>query len=80
MYVWVSAALRAPSAAIRISASRSRAPSTKRARSGRQTAPPDAAKKLIDKLLASGQLKPSFLVRVLHRGQMELFEQGFAAL
>src|SRR5262249_16857634 len=28
----------------------------------------------------SGQLKASFLIRVLQQGQMELFEQGFAAL
>ena len=39
-----------------------------------------SAKKLIEKLRASGQLRASFLIRVLNQGQMELFEHGFAAL
>ena len=38
------------------------------------------AKKLIEKLHASGQLRASFLIRVLNQGQMELFEHAFAAL
>jgi uncharacterized protein (DUF2336 family) len=42
--------------------------------------PEISAKKLIEKLRASGQLRASFLIRVLNQGQMELFEHGFAAL
>ena len=38
------------------------------------------AKKLVDKLHASGQLRASFLIRVLNQGQMELFECAFATL
>jgi uncharacterized protein (DUF2336 family) len=36
--------------------------------------------KLIDKLAAAGQLKAGFLLRVLHQGQMELFELAFAKM
>jgi uncharacterized protein (DUF2336 family) len=39
-----------------------------------------SAEKLIAKLLAAGQLRPSFLIRVLNQGQMDLFEHGFSAL
>ena len=39
-----------------------------------------SAAKLVAKLAASGQLRSSFLIRVLHQGQMELFDYGFAAL
>ena len=39
-----------------------------------------SAKKLIAKLSAAGSLGPSFLIRVLHQGEMELFEHGFSAL
>ena len=42
--------------------------------------PETSAKKLIDKLFNSGQLRASFLIRVLHQGQMDLFDHGFAAL
>ncbi|HXJ02372.1 MAG TPA: DUF2336 domain-containing protein [Micropepsaceae bacterium] len=38
------------------------------------------ARKLVEKLHASGQLRASFLIRVLNQGQMELFEYAFAAL
>ena len=38
------------------------------------------AAKLVAKLLASGDLKPSFLIRALHQGQLDTFEHGFAAL
>ena len=38
------------------------------------------AQKLVDKLHASGQLRASFLIRVLNQGQMELFECAFAKL
>jgi len=38
------------------------------------------AKKLVEKLHTSGQLRSSFLIRVLNQGQMELFDYAFAAL
>jgi uncharacterized protein (DUF2336 family) len=38
------------------------------------------ARKLVEKLHHSGQLRASFLIRVLNQGQMELFEYAFAAL
>ena len=38
------------------------------------------ARKLVEKLHASGQLRASFLIRVLNQGQMELFEYAFAVL
>ena len=39
-----------------------------------------SARKLIDKLASSGQLKVSYLIRVLREGQMELFDHAFATL
>ena len=39
-----------------------------------------SARKLIDKLASSGQLRASYLIRVLRDGQMELFDHGFATL
>lgn len=39
-----------------------------------------SAHKLIDKLAASGQLKASFLMRVLGQGQVDLFDLGFSRL
>jgi uncharacterized protein (DUF2336 family) len=42
--------------------------------------PPESAGKLIDKLAASGQLKASFLMRVLSQGQVDLFDLAFARL
>jgi hypothetical protein len=42
--------------------------------------PADSAQKLIDKLAASGQLKASFLMRVLSQGQVDLFDLAFARL
>jgi uncharacterized protein (DUF2336 family) len=42
--------------------------------------PAQSAQKLIDKLAASGQLKPGFLLRVLHQGQIDLFDLAFAKL
>ena len=38
------------------------------------------AVKLVAKLAQGGQLRASFLIRVLHQGQMDLFEHGFAKL
>jgi len=40
----------------------------------------DGGRKLIDKLAAAGQLKAGFLLRVLHQGQIELFELAFAKM
>jgi len=42
--------------------------------------PGESAQKLIDKLAASGQLKAGFLLRVLHQGQIDLFDLAFAKL
>jgi uncharacterized protein (DUF2336 family) len=42
--------------------------------------PGEGAQKLVDKLAASGQLKAGFLLRVLHQGQIDLFDLGFAKL
>jgi uncharacterized protein (DUF2336 family) len=42
--------------------------------------PEDSAHKLIEKLAASGQLKASFLMRVLNQGQVDLFDLAFAEL
>ncbi len=36
--------------------------------------------KLVDKLAAAGQLRAGFLLRVLHQGQLDLFELAFAKL
>jgi uncharacterized protein (DUF2336 family) len=38
----------------------------------------ETARKLVDKLHASGQLKAGFLLRVLHQNQIELFDFAFA--
>lgn len=40
----------------------------------------ESARKLVDKLYAGGQLKAGFLLRVLHQGQMDMFETAFAKL
>jgi len=42
--------------------------------------PTEGAQKLIDKLAGAGQLKPGFLLRVLHQGQADLFDLAFARL
>ena len=47
---------------------------------GRTDAPADSAQKLVEKLAASGQLKASFLMRVLSQGQTDLFDLAFAKL
>jgi uncharacterized protein (DUF2336 family) len=41
---------------------------------------PEGARKLVDKLATAGQLKAGFLLRVLHQGQMDLFELAFASM
>jgi uncharacterized protein (DUF2336 family) len=40
----------------------------------------ETARKLVDKLHTSGQLKAGFLLRVLHQNQTELFEHAFAKI
>jgi len=40
----------------------------------------ESENRLIEKLAASGQLKASFLMRVLNQGQIELFDAGLARL
>ncbi len=45
-----------------------------------QTTPAESASKLIEKLATAGQLKPGFLLRVLHQGQIDLFDLAFARL
>jgi uncharacterized protein (DUF2336 family) len=42
--------------------------------------PGTGAVKLVDKLAAAGQLRAGFLLRVLHQGQLDLFETAFAKL
>ena len=42
--------------------------------------PGDSAGRLIEKMAQGGQLRPSFLMRVLSQGQMDLFDLGFARL
>ena len=39
-----------------------------------------SARKLIDKLASAGELRASYLIRVLREGQMDLFDHGFATL
>ena len=40
----------------------------------------ESSRKLVEKLATAGQLKPGFLLRVLHQGQMDMFEAAFATL
>jgi len=42
--------------------------------------PLDGGRKLVDKLAAAGQLRAGFLLRVLHQGQIDLFEIAFAKM
>ena len=42
--------------------------------------PAESAHKLVEKLAAAGQLKAGFLLRVLHQGQIDLFDLAFAKL
>ena len=45
-----------------------------------KTPPAESASKLIEKLHNAGQLKAGFLLRVLHQGQIDLFDLGFARM
>lgn len=85
MYVWVSDSLRqyildnfevdartiaqAMSAAVQTAANR---PADK--------AEASPARRLVDKLASAGQLRAGFLLKALHQGQMDLFEEAFARL
>jgi uncharacterized protein (DUF2336 family) len=40
----------------------------------------ESHRKLVDKLAAAGQLRAGFILRVLHQGQMDMFETAFAKL
>jgi len=84
LYIWVSAALKTALAARYPAAAQSLRTAVEEASTPLKADAPECgsanAKKLVDKLKASGQLRASFLIRVLHQGQMELFEEGFAAL
>lgn len=42
--------------------------------------PAESASKLVEKLYTAGQLKAGFLLRVLHQGQIDLFDLAFAKL
>lgn len=84
MYVWVSGALKTALAqrypgAIQ-SLDRNIDEATAGLRNGKTSASEASARKLVAKLSASGQLRASFLIRVLQQGQPELFDHGFAAL
>jgi uncharacterized protein (DUF2336 family) len=45
-----------------------------------QLTPAESAHKLVEKLFTAGQLKAGFLLRVLHQGQIDLFDLAFAKL
>jgi len=84
MYVWISAALKSTLLKRYPEVAQSLAAAIEETTSGLQAGTPlsseTSAKKLIAKLSNSGQLRASFLIRVLHQGQMDLFDHGFAAL
>jgi uncharacterized protein (DUF2336 family) len=42
--------------------------------------PAESAHKLVEKLYTAGQLKAGFLLRVLHQGQIDIFDLAFAKL
>src|SRR5690606_38981658 len=37
-------------------------------------------KKMVDKLFEAGQINPAFIMKCLHQGQVEFFEEAFAKL
>ena len=45
-----------------------------------KTPPAEGAQKLIEKLANAGQLKAGFLLRVLHQGQIDLFDLALARM
>jgi uncharacterized protein (DUF2336 family) len=84
LYIWVSGALKTALSSrypdIAQSLMNAIDQSSLTAQSGEPQVAEANAKKLVQKLHASGQLRASFLIRVLNQGQMELFEHAFAAL
>jgi uncharacterized protein (DUF2336 family) len=84
MYLWVSGALKTALVARYPGAAEALASALDKTTASLQEEGPsltgDNARKLVEKLRNSGQLKASFLIRVLNQGQMELFEYAFAAL
>jgi uncharacterized protein (DUF2336 family) len=87
MSVWVSDALKSYIQANykisqdKVAIALSEATDTLHRGPGALTDPPaDSAQKLIEKLAVSGQIKASFLMRVLSQGQIDLFELAFARL
>jgi uncharacterized protein (DUF2336 family) len=84
LYLWVSDALKAALVARHPDAARTlvSAIDETTAASARPENPVASvnARKLVEKLHASGQLRASFLIRVLNQGEMEMFEYAFAAL
>jgi uncharacterized protein (DUF2336 family) len=84
MYVWIGAALKVALMARypEIESSLKRAIDVSQAalKAGEPVTSEASAQKLVAKLAVSGQLRASFLIRVLNQGQMELFEHGFATL
>lgn len=84
LYVWVSGALKTALSAryphIAETVAFAIEETSAALQSGEQPIAEANAKKLVEKLHASGQLRASFLIRVLQQGQMELFEHAFAVL
>ena len=84
MYSWVGSALKTTLLAryphIETSLARAIDDSQSALKAGESVTSEASAQKLVAKLAASGQLRASFLIRVLNQGQMELFEYGFATL
>lgn len=84
LYTWVSAALKQQLVAryprIAQSVSVALDDTAARLKAGKPVTSPETVKKLVDKLNAAGEIKPSFLMRTLQQGQIELFEQAFSAL
>ena len=82
LYVWVSGALKTALAARYPDAGYlSRTIDQTDPRQRNEDPVPEAnAKTLVAKLFAAGQLRSSFLIRVLNQGEMEVFEHAFAAL
>jgi uncharacterized protein (DUF2336 family) len=84
LYIWVSGALKTALASQYPDVAGSLAQAIEQTKDAHRTNEPPVpeanAKKLVAKLFASGQLRSSFLIRVLNQGQMELFEHAFAAL
>jgi uncharacterized protein (DUF2336 family) len=84
LYVWVGGALktallqRHPHLSRPLAAALDRTNSSLQA--GKHEISESSAQRLVVKLAASGQLGPSFLIRVLTQGQTELFDHGFATL